>query len=673
MILTLLEAAIRALVVALTVWAGLRLFRVANVLALKAAWGLVLAAALAMPLAINLGVGWRVLPSWAVMRLPENLLPQAAKALPAALPAPASFAAPLRQEEQAPPPAHAKQLSAPPILREDLPPSNEALRQPAPAAAGPAAPAKSVPLSPVTAAFALYFAVCAVLLLRMAYGLALAIRLWRQADPVCIRPGCRVGVAFAPDIPLRSSARVASPVTVGSGVVLPACYAEWDAEKLRIVLAHEGSHIRQGDFYLQLLAGLYASLFWFSPLGWWLKRKLSELAETISDRAGLEEAASRSSYAQLLLEFAALPRPTVLGVAMARTSNLSRRIERLLNESSFRRAFAGGRRALLAVLLVPVALFASTALVRVEAAATAKPAAQVQAPVPVQESVAAPSPQPLLAEASLAVPAPVPAAFAAAASGSDFNFDRTLTVGGKAELSVATGSGSIHLTHGSAGRIHVVGHIHVNWGGSEERAREIAANPPIEQAGNVVRIGSHHENMNNIGISYEIEAPADASLSVITGSGDISDEGVGEAATLQTGSGSIRATGLHGGFKAQTGSGSIHVDQTGEGDVKAETGSGSIEIGEVRGGLVAETGSGEIKVKGRPTKDWKLETGSGSIEFWAGDAPVTIDASTGSGSIHSDKEMMVQGTIDRHHLAGKLNGGGPTVRMESGSGSIQIH
>ena len=147
-----------------------------------------------------------------------------------------------------------------------------------------------------------------------------------------------------------ASRAVSSPVTIGSGVVLPADYDDWDSEKLRIVLAHERSHIRQGDFYLQLLAGLYAALFWFSPLGWWLKRKLSDLAEAISDRAGLEEAASRSSYAQILLEFAAAPRPTLIGVAMARTGSLSRRIERLLNDVSFRQAFAGSRRALAAVL-----------------------------------------------------------------------------------------------------------------------------------------------------------------------------------------------------------------------------------------------------------------------------------------------------------------------------------
>ena len=54
---------------------------------------------------------------------------------------------------------------------------------------------------------------------------------------------------------------------------------------------------------------------------------------------------------------------------MARPGSLSRRIERLLNDSAFRQAFAGGRRRVCSrSLLVPVALFAATALVRVQAA-----------------------------------------------------------------------------------------------------------------------------------------------------------------------------------------------------------------------------------------------------------------------------------------------------------------
>ena len=43
MIAELVEAALRSLLVAMAVWAGLQVFRVRNVLAQKAAWGLVLA------------------------------------------------------------------------------------------------------------------------------------------------------------------------------------------------------------------------------------------------------------------------------------------------------------------------------------------------------------------------------------------------------------------------------------------------------------------------------------------------------------------------------------------------------------------------------------------------------------------------------------------------------
>jgi hypothetical protein len=34
---------------------------------------------------------------------------------------------------------------------------------------------------------------------------------------------------------------------------------------------------------------------------------------------------------------------------------------------------------------------------------------------------------------------------------------------------------------------------------------------------------------------------------------------------------------------------------------------------------------------------------------------------------------MTQGVANRHHLTGKLNGGGPTVRIETGSGDIRLH
>jgi hypothetical protein len=414
MIASLVEAALRSVLVAMVVWTGLRLFRVSNVLAQKAAWGLVLASALLMPLLIPYAARLSVLSSRAALVLPpdpESLLGKIrAQMRPAPVPQPAVQSS---QQPLAPgaPQAADSNLPAPETAdaEDSASMSNSALFNAARAEVGsvpapqPSAPSWLHTLPWTRFAFPFYAAVTAFIFLRLAFGLFRAVRIWLAAHAVALTDGHAAGLR------VRSSSAVSSPVTIGSSVILPADYESWDAEKLHIVLAHERSHVRQGDFYLQLLAGFYAAIFWFSPLGWWLKSKLSDLAEAISDRAGLQQAASRSSYAQVLLEFAASPRPTLIGVAMARTGSISHRIERLLNETSFRQAFAGTRRrAIVAVLLVPVALFASTVLIRVQAQAqaAAQAPAQPAAPAPPEEPISGVSNPDQPSEAPAHVPAP---------------------------------------------------------------------------------------------------------------------------------------------------------------------------------------------------------------------------------------------------------------------------
>jgi beta-lactamase regulating signal transducer with metallopeptidase domain len=394
MMFVLIDAALRSLFVGLMVAAGLRAFRIRNIFVQKTALGLVLAAAMAMPLLKPMVERLDLLPASAAIVLPSHpmtlleelqariqakagssarlnplatpvpgsSLPQTGKALgPAAGPASGIAAGPA-------PDRAAAERSAEGGRSNVLPGSSQGERATGSArAAGKSQPQPRHSRFTFSLSFlilSIYLGVTAVLLLRLAVGLVVTIRLWLNAKPVSTRelPEVAAGVS------LRASTQVCSPLTVGSVVLLPADYKTWDREKLRIVLAHERSHIYQCDFYLQLLAGLYAAVVWFSPLGWWLKRELAELGEAISDRAGIEEARSRASYAQILLEFAAAPRSAMLGVAMARRGSLSRRIERLLNDHAFRQCFAGRKRALLAVALVPMAFLAATAVVRVEAA-----------------------------------------------------------------------------------------------------------------------------------------------------------------------------------------------------------------------------------------------------------------------------------------------------------------
>ena len=275
----------------------------------------------------------------------------------------------------------------------------------------------------------------------------------------------------------------------------------------------------------------------------------------------------------------------------------------------------------------------------------------------------------LLAVAALIALAAVPAA----AVPPESTFERTLSVNGSVlQLTVSTGSGNIQLKRGSDRQVHIVGHVKANWGGDPDEVRQIAAHPPIEQTGNIVRIGEMHQNLHNISINYEIEAPANASLNATSGSGDIGDDGVGQNASLRTGSGSIHATGLGRGFTASTGSGSIYAEQAGEGDVSASTGSGNIELRNLRGGLVARTGSGDIKLSGTPASPWRVQTGSGGVDYWPSSAGFNVNAFAGSGGIKIDPPMAGR-SGGHHHVTGSVNGGGPEVRISTGSGGIRVH
>ncbi len=268
-----------------------------------------------------------------------------------------------------------------------------------------------------------------------------------------------------------------------------------------------------------------------------------------------------------------------------------------------------------------------------------------------------------------------PAALLAA----DGTFDKTLHTSGAVTLSVNTGSGYIHITPGSDSSVHIIGHVHAakwnSWidsGSPEERVHQVVSNPPIEQTGNTISIGKHTE-YKNVSIDYDITTPKGTDLAANSGSGDIRVSDLSGPGKLNTGSGSIEASGLSGRVALQTGSGDIQAQMMSSTGVKAQTGSGTIRLKGVQGDLYAETGSGDIEIQGQPTSAWKLETGSGSVTLDTSNSKFSLDAQTGSGSVHSDPPISTHGSFEKHHITGDVNGGGPTVRVETGSGDIRIH
>jgi DUF4097 and DUF4098 domain-containing protein YvlB len=279
-------------------------------------------------------------------------------------------------------------------------------------------------------------------------------------------------------------------------------------------------------------------------------------------------------------------------------------------------------------------------------------------------------------------------------------FEQTLSVDEAIFLDVSTGSGSITVQSGPAGRVEIVGHIKVGTSlfrrsdkSAQELVDEIEQNPPVEMLDGKLRVGHMKGRaFRNVSISYEIVVPADTRVKSKTGSGSMSIDGVVEVvkassgsgrvklnniagdALANTGSGSIRAEGVAGAFDGDTGSGGIYLEQSAPGDVKVSTGSGGIELHNIEGALHARAGSGRVRIDGRQNGTWDIDTGSGSIKIdLPDDAAFVLDAESSSGGINIDHPVTVQGKISKRHLRGTVRGGGDLLKIDTGSGGITVN
>jgi len=276
-------------------------------------------------------------------------------------------------------------------------------------------------------------------------------------------------------------------------------------------------------------------------------------------------------------------------------------------------------------------------------------------------------------------------------------FDRSFQVNGPVDLEVLSRSGDITIRSGASGTVSVHGKIRVGnvWFGGDHKAdvQAIQDAPPVRQNGNSIRVD--YVNINGISIDYEITVPENTSVRTHSGSGDQNVEGVKDGADLesgsgniklariggemhfQTGSGDIRGRELAGPARIKAGSGDIDVEEAGQGDVEIRTGSGNITAKGINGGFRAEAGSGDIHGQGAPKNLWSVRTGSGNVTLQIpSGAAFDVDISSNSGSVSTNHPVTatIQGRVQesRKSIVGKVNGGGPTVTVHTGSGNIHI-
>jgi beta-lactamase regulating signal transducer with metallopeptidase domain len=317
-----LWSAVRAILIAGITEVALRAFRVRETSLRLFAWKSVLALALAMPL---LG-----------LLLPPVLVP---------LPAFLQNASLVRHGERSDNVLAIQNVSArhTTVFQQDQASSTgSSASAPVSLAQPAAAPNLELQISWPLVATLVYLSGVALLLCRLIIGYSLSRKLVRASQ--IITDSRLHKIAFANAHGLKAIPRMAEselitvPVTVGAlkpAILLPLQWREWNDSRLESVIAHELSHVARHDSLIQYVSLLHRAIFWFSPLPWWLDRRLAALAEQASDEAALTSGADRNDYAKTLLVFfeavqMAPGRVWWQGVSMANGEQAQQRVDKIL-------------------------------------------------------------------------------------------------------------------------------------------------------------------------------------------------------------------------------------------------------------------------------------------------------------------------------------------------------
>jgi putative adhesin len=263
--------------------------------------------------------------------------------------------------------------------------------------------------------------------------------------------------------------------------------------------------------------------------------------------------------------------------------------------------------------------------------------------------------------------------FAAAAHADDYA--KTYTVSNRATVRVDTDDGSVNVTTSDTKEVE----FRVEYQGYVlEKSLHIDSSQHGDEVELVARIphGFHISLGMMRRLHIEVRMPKDADLQVKTGDGSIKANNVSGTIDLRSGDGALTVSSLKGSIRLHTGDGSIEASDL-DGKCDASSGDGRIRLTGRFDVLSARSGDGSVGVEAlRGSKldsSWSITSGDGSIDVaLAPDLPANIEASSGDGRITTDIPITMEGVISKSRVHGKLNGGGSTLTIHTGDGSIHL-
>ena len=257
------------------------------------------------------------------------------------------------------------------------------------------------------------------------------------------------------------------------------------------------------------------------------------------------------------------------------------------------------------------------------------------------------------------------------------DWSKTYQVNGRADVHVSTDDGDVFVTGGDQKQIDV----HVITQGYKIASSEVR----IEESQNgdqvTVSVKLPHLNWSLWGgrhksIRVEVHVPRDLDLEVQTSDGSVTAQDLSGRVQFSTGDGNVTASAIRGQIRLHTGDG--HIEGTNfDGALEADTGDGNLRISGRFDSLELKTGDGNIDGQvgsgSKVAKAWRIHSGDGHIDLRIpADLAADVDAKTGDGSITVNIPLTINGSLSHSSVHGKLNGGGQTLSISSGDGSIRL-
>ena len=258
------------------------------------------------------------------------------------------------------------------------------------------------------------------------------------------------------------------------------------------------------------------------------------------------------------------------------------------------------------------------------------------------------------------------------------SWDKTYNLSGRPSLQLELDDASVQAH--SCGGCRTA-RIHVDWKGQDPARWRVSE----MQGGNGIHfeLKRRQEAHSWFGSGWHgpspevtVDTPAESDLAVHTGNGSVAIAGLHGTLELRTGDGSIQTDETAGSLRLHTGNGGLQVHRA-DGTLNGSTGDGFMMIEGRFSQVDAHTGNGSVTVSMLPGSRLQsgssITTGDGSIALRVPrELSADLQASTGDGRVSNNLPMSTGSGNDDHHLHGLMNGGGPTLRLTSGNGSISL-